>query len=137
MTPHSMQTLCFDFCRLVSLSFSLFSWQLCESFPVPPNFFWKFHLSNVMMGQYIYYNVMDADCSFCRIYRGFWQYKLVNPSISLRARPFPARCVFIVGYRYSVTLVRPSISVAKNVSYFRREKFRARGSNFCNETYPK
>lgn len=24
---------------------------------------------------------MDADCSFCRIYRGFWQYRLVNPSI--------------------------------------------------------
>ncbi len=43
----------------------------------------EFILSFVRWWGSIYYNVMDADCSFCRIYRGFWQYKkLVNPSVS-------------------------------------------------------
>ena len=35
----------------------------------------EFILSFVRWWGSIYYNVMDADCSFCRIYRGFWQYK--------------------------------------------------------------
>ena len=71
--------------RLVSyLYLSLSLWH-CAKRPI---WFWllwlflffKFICLSWWWGS-IYYNVMDADCSFCRIYRGFWQYKLVNPSI--------------------------------------------------------